>query len=146
MNRCDETDLLVDECADCRIGKHGGTYIGRLRMAPVVVKAAREPKLTPASTAPSVTAEANYLIKAIDRLAEADWVDEAMAEIRTVWSALTRAHGYIAGTSVGPCLTAACDGKVFRDRFTGFPECNVCHRIYQGIETLKVQLTEEASA
>lgn len=92
-----------------------------------------------------VFGEANYLSTAISRLAEADWVDEAMAELKTVWAALTRAHGYIAGSAVGPCLTAACDGKVYRDRFTGFPECNTCHRVYEGRDVLKVQLTEEAA-
>lgn len=93
----------------------------------------------------SVHGEAGYLLRALDRLVERVWVDECMAELRLVWATLTRAHGLVSGDSLGDCFTVGCAGKVYRDRFTGFPECRVCHRQYNGIDALKLRLTEEAA-
>jgi len=106
-----------------------------------------DPQRTPKRLDDKVTlyAEIRYLLGAFDRLVDAVWVGQAMAEIKVIWVALTRVHGLISGPPVGPCLKAECDGKVFRNRFTGFPECNACHKVYQGLDTLKIQLTEEAA-
>lgn len=93
----------------------------------------------------TVHGEANYLLHAIDRLTEALWVDECMKELHQLWSALTRVHGLVSGESLGDCFTVGCDGKVYRDRFTGFPECRICHRRYEGMDAVKLRLTEEAA-
>lgn len=93
--------------------------------------------------APTVYQEAGYLLRAIDRLSEADWVDEAMVELRVVWLALCRVHGLTVGPSLGACFSVPCEGKVYRDRFTGIPSCNVCHREYVGLDALRLKLTEE---
>lgn len=91
----------------------------------------------------TVTGATNYLLAALQRLSEADWVDEAMTELRTVWNSLCRAHGLIVGDSLGDCFDVNCAGKVYRDRFTGFPTCNVCHRVYDGLDLVRLKITEE---
>lgn len=93
----------------------------------------------------TVQGECGYLLRALDRLVETSWVDEAMGEIKAVWVQLTRAHGLISGPALGHCFTVSCEGKVYRDRYTGFPACNACHRSYDGLDALKLRLTEEAA-
>lgn len=93
----------------------------------------------------TVNGECEYLRVNLEKLIDATWIDEAMRDMNLIYVHLTRVHGLISGPAIGPCLMAACDGKVYRDRFTGFPTCNVCARVYDRMDTLRVQLTEEAS-
>lgn len=92
-----------------------------------------------------VGTECRYLRANLEKLIDAVWIDDAMRDINQIYVYLTRVHGLISGPAIGPCLMAACDGKVYRDRFTGFPTCNVCHRVYDRMDTLRVALTEEAT-
>lgn len=93
-----------------------------------------------------VASECRYLRANLEKLIEAPWIDDAMRDFNQIYVHLMRVHGLISGPAIGPCLMAACDGKVYRDRFTGFPTCNVCNRVYDRIDTLKVALTEEAAS
>lgn len=94
----------------------------------------------------TVGGSCQYLRANLEKLIEATWIDDAMRDLNQIYVHLTRVHGLISGPAIGPCLMAACDGKVYRDRFTGFPTCNVCARVYDRLDTLRVQLTEEAHA
>jgi hypothetical protein len=93
----------------------------------------------------TVVGECRYLLKASLRLSERPWIDDCMAELQTVWVWLTRVHGLLVGDSLGDCFTVGCDGKVYRDRYTGFPACRKCKRSYDGIDAVRLRLTEEAA-
>lgn len=93
----------------------------------------------------TVSGSCQYLRANLEKLIDADWIDDAMRDINQIYAHLTRVHGLISGPAIGSCLMVACEGKVYRDRFTGFPTCNVCARVYDRMDTLRVQLTEEAA-
>lgn len=94
----------------------------------------------------TVQGECDYLHRHLEKLIDMTWIDEVMHDLQSIYAHLTRVHGLISGPAIGPCLMVACEGKVYRDRFTGFPTCNVCARVYDRMDTLRVQLTEEATA
>lgn len=148
--RCDHTGLLVYACADCRSGVHTVSYESEQPAEPVIYAPIREDKLTPASTVPTLAGECNYLLAAFEHLIAADWIDEAMSEIKGIWDALTRAHGLTRPQSLGSCLTVTdtipCPGKVYPDRFTGLPKCSTCRRTYVGLDSVRLAIMQEKTA
>lgn len=90
-----------------------------------------------------IQSECTYLRRAVDRLAEQSWVDECMTDLNTVWVWLTRVHGFLVGPSVGVCFKVECDGKIYRDRFTGIPKCRVCRKVYNDPDDwIKLKLSD----
>jgi hypothetical protein len=108
-----------------------------------------QPQLKP--IAANVAGEVNYLLGAFDRLVEAEWIADAMKEIKTVWRALCSAHGVsTVPNQFGQCLTVTdaiqCPGRVVEDANTHLPRCSTCRRTYIGLDAVKLKIENEKTA
>ncbi|SOD72739.1 hypothetical protein SAMN05892883_2086 [Jatrophihabitans sp. GAS493] len=147
--RCDQSDLPVTACVDCRSGFHSGGYESAPWVTTIIET--NTGSTTPRTTVPleltTVVGEVNYLLTALHHLVRAEWVADAYGRIEQASTGLRRAHpplpkpkllgnhrdekNYPPGAVGGYCW-----GQVFDPVGTAPAFCDGCGRVWPGSQAI----------